>query len=296
VVLSHTSLAAVFLYFMSCLNPRNIPRSLLPTTRAEKWFMHAIETLDAHAFISKHKDNRSFDLRQEVHEAIRGLLSGKDQLMGWTEAAVTRLADVFPPHNYENKRLWTAYFPHARYIMASDSVNKTAEETFRLQRIFARCLFADGKFEEAEKIRLEILERRWKTQDPLGPRIPKRINGVAETLDKKGKREEAKEMGIPALEEKMNGLGAESPDTLTSMAELASLYRSQGRWKEAEAPFMQAMGGMTTPSPTTSGAASATALPRKPFPSGMKQLYASKNGNIAEYVLHSKPESPFDTT
>jgi len=30
------------------------------------------------------------------------------------------------------------------------------------------------------------------------------------------------------------GLGAEHPDTLTSMANLASTYRNQGRWKEAE--------------------------------------------------------------
>ena len=29
-------------------------------------------------------------------------------------------------------------------------------------------------------------------------------------------------------------LGAEHPDTLTSMANLASTYRNQGRWKEAE--------------------------------------------------------------
>jgi Tetratricopeptide repeat len=29
-------------------------------------------------------------------------------------------------------------------------------------------------------------------------------------------------------------LGAEHPDTLTSMANLASTYSDQGRWKEAE--------------------------------------------------------------
>ena len=30
-------------------------------------------------------------------------------------------------------------------------------------------------------------------------------------------------------------LGAEHPDTLTSMANLAETYRQQGRWNEAEA-------------------------------------------------------------
>ncbi|KAH6869558.1 hypothetical protein B0T10DRAFT_593531, partial [Thelonectria olida] len=30
------------------------------------------------------------------------------------------------------------------------------------------------------------------------------------------------------------GVGEEHPSTLTSMADLASTYRNQGRWKEAE--------------------------------------------------------------
>src|SRR3954469_21221439 len=34
--------------------------------------------------------------------------------------------------------------------------------------------------------------------------------------------------------DKFERLGAEHPDTLTSMANLASTYRNQGRWKEAE--------------------------------------------------------------
>ena len=36
-------------------------------------------------------------------------------------------------------------------------------------------------------------------------------------------------------------LGAEHPSTLTNMANLASTYRNQGRWKEAEELFMQVM-------------------------------------------------------
>jgi len=36
-------------------------------------------------------------------------------------------------------------------------------------------------------------------------------------------------------------LGAEHTDTLTSMANLASTYRNQGRWKEAEVLDIQVM-------------------------------------------------------
>ena len=36
-------------------------------------------------------------------------------------------------------------------------------------------------------------------------------------------------------------LGAEHPDTLTSMTNLASTYKSQGRWNEAEKLQIQVM-------------------------------------------------------
>ncbi|OCK85886.1 hypothetical protein K432DRAFT_217425 [Lepidopterella palustris CBS 459.81] len=49
----------------------------------------------------------------------------------------------------------------------------------------------------------------------------------------------AKEMNQGALEAREATLGAEHPDTLTSMANLASTYRDQGRWKEAEELLVQ---------------------------------------------------------
>ena len=43
------------------------------------------------------------------------------------------------------------------------------------------------------------------------------------------------------METRKRVLGAEHPDTLTSMANLASTYRNQGRWKEAEELEVQVM-------------------------------------------------------
>ena len=37
------------------------------------------------------------------------------------------------------------------------------------------------------------------------------------------------------MEKRRDLLGEEHPDTLTSMGNLASTYRNQGKWKEAEA-------------------------------------------------------------
>ncbi len=43
------------------------------------------------------------------------------------------------------------------------------------------------------------------------------------------------------METRKTKLGADHPDTLTSMANLASTYRNQGRWKEAEKLEVQVM-------------------------------------------------------
>jgi len=45
---------------------------------------------------------------------------------------------------------------------------------------------------------------------------------------------EAEKLDVQVMEARSRVLGAEHPDTLTSMANLASTYCYQGRWTEAE--------------------------------------------------------------
>ncbi|KAK1974190.1 hypothetical protein LZ30DRAFT_570320, partial [Colletotrichum cereale] len=46
---------------------------------------------------------------------------------------------------------------------------------------------------------------------------------------------------VQVMETRKRMLGDEHPSTLTSMANLASTYRNQGRWKEAEELFGRVM-------------------------------------------------------
>jgi Tetratricopeptide repeat len=46
--------------------------------------------------------------------------------------------------------------------------------------------------------------------------------------------EEAEELFVQVMEASLRVLGQEHPSTLSNMANLASTYRNQGRWKEAE--------------------------------------------------------------
>ena len=56
-----------------------------------------------------------------------------------------------------------------------------------------------------------------------------------------GRYDEAEELFVQVRETRKRVLGEEHPDTLTSMANLASTFWNQGRWKEAEELFVQVM-------------------------------------------------------
>ncbi|PZD22571.1 kinesin light chain 1 [Pyrenophora tritici-repentis] len=63
----------------------------------------------------------------------------------------------------------------------------------------------------------------------------------AMTLYSDGRYKEAEELFVQVMETRKTKLGADHPDTLTSMANLASTYRNQGRWDDAEELEVQVM-------------------------------------------------------
>jgi uncharacterized protein YpmB len=54
------------------------------------------------------------------------------------------------------------------------------------------------------------------------------------TARSEGQLKEAEELKAQVLDIRKRVLGLEHPDTLTSMANLASTYSAQGQWKKAE--------------------------------------------------------------
>ncbi|KAK4193988.1 Tetratricopeptide repeat-domain-containing protein [Triangularia verruculosa] len=82
--------------------------------------------------------------------------------------------------------------------------------------------------------------------DVHGDKISKRHQGFVGTVlgliyYDEGRWEEAEKLFVQVMETRKTKLGADHPDTLTSMANLASTYSNQGRWEEAEKLFMQVM-------------------------------------------------------
>ncbi|KAG4427011.1 hypothetical protein IFR05_017506, partial [Cadophora sp. M221] len=234
-------LAADYLSFICCINPKDIPQSLLPPGPSRKKEIDAVGTLDAYSFISKRPADQALDLHRLVHLATRNWLRKEDLLAQWTESVVKRLEEVFPDNNHNNRSVWRAYLPHARCVLESRLVDQGQQSRMSLLWRYATCLSADGLWDEAEAAYIEGLEIKKKELSADHPSTLSSMAKLASTFRKQGRWEEAEKLQLEVMETSKTKLGADHPSTLSSMANLASTFWNQGHWEEAEELDVQVM-------------------------------------------------------
>ncbi|GFG15670.1 hypothetical protein IFM5058_07569 [Aspergillus udagawae] len=212
-------LAADFLSFMACINPRNIPRSLLPMPASRKRGIDALGLLNAYAFINS--QDTGINLHRLVHIAMRNWLRQNALFSHWIQKAADQMRNVFPDDPYTNRGLWRECLSHMPYPLY--------------------CLYEEGKFHEAEVLYTELLRIKQQDTEPNHPSALYNMAQLTVTYWKQGRLREAERLGVQVLELKRTALGAENPDTLTSMANLALVYRDQGQFEEAEKLQLQVL-------------------------------------------------------
>jgi tetratricopeptide (TPR) repeat protein len=226
-------LAANYLSFMACIDSKDIPQSLLPAGLSRKKEADAIGTLDAYSFILKRSADRTLDIHRLVHLATRNWLQKQELIVQWTERAITRLVEVFPDHDHQNRGVWRMYLSHVRYTLASD-ISEDMEDRIKLVWRFGMCLYQDGRYKEAEGQFVKAFKTSSRVLGQEHPNTLTSMANLASTYRNQGRWKEAEDLEVLVMETMKRVLGQEHPDTLTSMANLASTYRNQGRWKEAE--------------------------------------------------------------
>jgi tetratricopeptide (TPR) repeat protein len=231
------SLAADYLSFMSCIDPKAIPQSLLPPAPSRKKMVDAIGTLSAYSFIEKRPADQSLDLHRLVHLATRNWLRQQDSLVDWTVKAIARLVDVLPNDADQNRTMWRTYLPHAQYVYTSDLFQEDLEESLLLMLKLGQCLFSDGRWNEAEMPFMQVMEERKRVLGQEHPSTLTSMNNLAEVLGSQGKYEEAERMQRQVLQLKEKVLGQEHPSTLASMNNLSFLLGRQGKHEEAKTIF-----------------------------------------------------------
>ncbi|KAI2885598.1 hypothetical protein CBS13152_7503 [Aspergillus niger] len=234
-------LAAEYLSFFACINPRDIPQSLLPQPISDKNKTDALGLLKAFSFISEGSGGSSLNLHRLVHLATRNWLRKNQQFRRQILKTADRLSEVFPDNDHANRQVWRKYLPHALSLIAEAGFRKEQEKYIDLIQNVCGCLYSDGRWKEAEDLDMQVMESRKQVLGPEHPDTLTSMGNLASTYRNQGRWKEAEDLEVQELEICKQVLGSKHPDTLTSMANLASTYRNQGRWKEAEDLDVQVM-------------------------------------------------------
>jgi tetratricopeptide (TPR) repeat protein len=234
-------LAAEFLSFMACIDPKGVPQSLLPPGPSRKKEIDAIGTLDAYSFITRRSADLAFDIHRLVHLATRSWLRKQEVLVEWTEKVVSRLNDVFPDNDHQNISIWRRYLAHTRCALGSNLIEKSGENRISLAWKFGLCLYFDGRFNEAEDSFMEVMETRKRVLGVEHPDTLISMVFLSSIFRRQARLKEAEELGVQVIEIGKRVLGVEHPSTLKGISNLASTYREQGRLKEAEELGVQVM-------------------------------------------------------
>ncbi|RFU74219.1 alpha beta-hydrolase [Trichoderma arundinaceum] len=123
-------------------------------------------------------------------------------------------------------------------LQISELYDKTSglSETHKLfiQGMVAKIYYDEGRWDEAEKLDVEVMEAYKAKLGADHPDTLRSIASLASTLWNQGRWDKSEKLQVEVIEACKAKLGADHPDTLRSIANLASTLWKQGRWDESE--------------------------------------------------------------
>ncbi|KAH7304540.1 P-loop containing nucleoside triphosphate hydrolase protein [Stachybotrys elegans] len=220
----HDWMAAELLSFLSQIEPRAVPQSMLPQIRSEESFVHAVGTLYGYAFLYRRQDGEMMDMHSLVHLAAQEWVRNR----GNTKS-VKRNSD-----DWVNREVWRKYMPHVlKAIQVSEEGARWEEEECELGYWAGRCLQVEGRIAEA----VELLQHVVKVQETtLAENHPDRLasqHALAIAYRANGQVKEAVKLLQHVVKVRETTLEENHPDRLASQHVLAQTYQANGQVKEA---------------------------------------------------------------
>ncbi|KAL4813902.1 hypothetical protein BDW67DRAFT_192655 [Aspergillus spinulosporus] len=220
-------LAAEYLSFMACVNPREIPQSLLPPAKSKKDKLEAIGLLKGFAFVSEQFQDHALNLHRLVRLSARNWLRQHQQFHQQIIKTADQLDRVFPDNNHANQELWRDYLPHALSLLDEKEFKEELVKYAYLVQKVGRCLNKEGRYKEAAAIIENLISKQRTGEDDLNASTLISLSDLAVTYREQGRWKEAEELKVQVLEIRKQVIGPEHPDTLASMANLAHAWHSQ---------------------------------------------------------------------
>ncbi|KAF1967823.1 hypothetical protein BU23DRAFT_658013, partial [Bimuria novae-zelandiae CBS 107.79] len=226
-------IAAELLEFISCVEWKAIPRSLLPKVQPEEQMEQAIGTLCGYSFVSRRNDvilegtegkEEWYDLHRLVHLATRFWVTKYGDVARVTQSAMKHVAD------FANQAVWRAYMPHAlRLLVTKHSCNVNDRACLSLW--VGRCLHFDGRIGEA----VPWLEECCRLREVLAETHPNRLqsqHALGSLYKADGRTKEAVAMVEHIVKVQETTLAETHPNRLQSQHQLGTVYWTDGRIKE----------------------------------------------------------------
>jgi hypothetical protein len=224
--------AAHLLQYMSCIEWKAIPRSILPAIEPEARMTTALGTLWSYSFITARDDSKKYDMHRLVHVAARVWLQQNGLMVETQKRALEHLSNIFPSDDYEEREVWREYIPHAvriRDVRAGEHIDvrgKLCLQVGRCLRVDGRIRDAVGWLEESRDLRVSLSEDhsvRLLTQHVLA--MAYQANGQVKDAVRLLEQ-------VVAIRERV--LAEDHPDRLASQHNLASAYQANGQVKDGE--------------------------------------------------------------
>lgn len=224
--------AATILSYTTCLEPKAIPRALLPPLDSEQRMTRALGTLCGYSFLSKREDGETFDMHSLVHLATQ-LWSEEEEIEAETlQMAYAHIAKVFPYDDWEDRGLCRQYMPHVlRLLIRTDSAN--TRDRCLLGYKVGTCLTSEGQTRQAVHILESVVEVE---RTNLAENNPSRLasqHALASAYNSNGQIKQAIKLLEYVVTIQADILAENHPNQLASQHALALAYNSNGQIKEA---------------------------------------------------------------
>lgn len=225
-------LAANLLAFISYIEWKAIPRSILPTDHPKAQLEEAIGTLCAYSFLERRGDGKKFDMHRLVHLATRIWVSEKRAVEALSIKAMKHLLEAFPSDDYRNREIWRDYLPHVARIDRNEQCQDTGEKSELCLKV-GRCLLIDGRIKEAVLWLQKSCE--WRDRNLAEGDADRLLSQhvLAMSYQANGQVKDAVKLLERVVAIRTEVLAEDHPDRLASQHVLAMLYQANGQVKDA---------------------------------------------------------------
>ncbi|KAJ5117958.1 hypothetical protein N7526_010981 [Penicillium atrosanguineum] len=227
------TLAFDYMAFMACINPKDIPVSLLPPAspvEREK----ALGLLCSYSFIHSHHSGSRLDMHRLVQLATANWLKSIDSLHSWHVYSLGHISRNYPVYDSTRRSEWRAAMPHALHILHLTSKEPATPDRVDLLSTIGFCKNADGRFTEAIEILTSAVENSEAIFGYNHDRSLMTRGYLAYSYQNMGDLEKAANIFEEILEYQKSTIGLESVETNRTLISLSIVNRMRGDFENRQ--------------------------------------------------------------